>query len=290
MYLSDLIQNIYSDLGQTDPEVGSFAATGGTATSIINTLWALLENPPEEDALKNRYAFITSTTDGLSPQGKWSKVSAYVDSTNTLTIGTVTDVVGAGDFIQLPKQDTFPLAIVIERINRALTNLGPIVVPDVSITSTGDGYYDLPLTMKNQRPRAVFYGSDDVGWSPVSNYVVEPAAAGTTGKLLLYSVPAGYTVKIMYYGVHPYVSLYNSVIQEAIHPNVATMVSIVEVLNWFNNRDENQGANEYYLWLAGEKKNQVREELMKNPIMKPDKTPRYFTEDRSFLTTTRFLK
>lgn len=276
MYLSDLIQNIYSDLGQTDPIIGNFVATGGSATTFINTDWANLENPPEEDAIKGRYAFIVATTDGLAPQGKWSKVSAYVDSTNTATIATVTELIGAGDVIMLPKQDNFPLQEVIARVNRALTNLGNIVVPDTSITSTGDGYYTVPLTLKNKRPRSVWYGSDADGWYPVSDWVFEPAAAGTTGKIFLPSVASGYTIKLMYYGIHPYVSTYNASIYEPIHPKVATLASIVELLTWYNNRDENQGANEFYLYLLGEKRKELAQALSENPIEKPDKTPRYF--------------
>jgi len=278
MYLSDLLQNIYSDLGQTDPVLGNFVATGGSVSTIINTGWATLENPPEEDSLKNRYAFITSTTDGLAPQGQWSKVTAYVDSTNTMTITTLATAVGANDVIQLPKQDLFPLQEVIARVNRALTNLGNVVVPDTSISTSALGYYDLPVALKNKKPRSMFYGSDDDGWYPISDYVIEPAAAGTVGKLFLYNVPSGYTVKIFYHGIHPYVSAYNSVVYEGIHPNVITLKSIIEVLNWYNNRDENQGANEFYLWMVGEKKKELMEELMRNPIEKPDKTPRYFTD------------
>jgi len=278
MYLSDLLQNIYSDLGQTDPVLGNFVATGGSVSTIINTGWATLENPPEEDSLKNRYAFITSTTDGLAPQGQWSKVTAYVDSTNTMTITTLATAVGTGDIIQLPKQDLFPLQEVIARVNRALTNLGNIIVPDTSITTTAALAYTLPLTLKNKKPLSMFYGDDDNGWYPISDWVWEPAAAGTTGQLFLNNVPSGFTVKIFYYGIHPYVSAYNSVIYEGIHPNIATLKSIIEVLNWYNNRDENQGANEFYLWMVGEKKKELMEELMRNPITKPDKAPRYFTD------------
>jgi hypothetical protein len=276
MYLSDLLQNIYSDLGQTDPVIGNFVATGGSATTFINTDWSLLENPPEEDSLKNRYAFITATTDGLTPQGKWSKVTAYVDSTQTATIATVTDAIGAGDTIMLPKQDLFPLQEVITRVNRALTNLGTILLPDTSLTTTSTGVYDVPVALKNKRPHSIYYGSDTDGWLVISQWKFEPAAAGTVGKLF-FEAPAGYTVKIFYYGIHPRVSVYNSVIYEPIHPNIATLASIVECISWYNNRDENQGANEYYTWLIGEKRNELRQALMENPIDKPLRAPRWFT-------------
>jgi hypothetical protein len=287
MYLSDLLQNIYSDMGQTDPIVGNFIATGGSATTFINTDWASLESPPEEDALKGRYVFVTSTTDGLSPQGKWSKISAYADATNTATITTVTDAIGAGDVLMLPKQDMFPLQEVITRVNRALVNLGNIVVPDTSLTTNVSGVYDVPLTLKNKKPRSIFYGSDSVGWLPVSNWTFEPAAAGTTGKLFLPSLPSGFGIKIFYYGVHPSVSAYNSVIYEPIHPKVATLASIIEILMWYNNRDENQGANEYYLWLLGEKKKDLAQALVENPIEKPAKAPRYFVEGISYTDPTQ---
>lgn len=277
MNLSDLLQNIYSDLGQTDSQYGNFIATGGSPTTFINTEWGNLENPPETDALKGRIAFVHTTTDGLEPQGKYAKVSAYVDSTYTATIVSVTDAIESGDNIILAKQDLFPLQEVIFRANRALTNLGEVSFPDVSLTTTTDREYALPLTAKRKLV-GVFY--DDTDWIPVSNYQIHPTSAGSTGLLILPDLPAGKTLKLVYRGIHPAVSVYSSVISEYIHPSVVTNAAILEVLSWFNRRDENQGSNEYYVWLEEQyRNNHLPKSLLEHPITQFKQAPKYFTDD-----------
>jgi len=178
-------------MGQTDPQFGNFVATGGSATTIVNTDFANFESPPEEDTLKNRVAFVYSTTDGLAPQGKWGKVSAYAEATQTMTIATVTDAIGAGDVIMLVKQDLFPLQESIFRVNRALTNLGDIPVPDTSLTSAADQTeYALPL-VASRGILQVYYqneinDSNDNQWTEISGWSVQPAVVGSTGLLILF--------------------------------------------------------------------------------------------------------
>ncbi len=57
--LTNLLQNIYSDLGQTPNNTGIFFATGGSATTFVNANWNLLESQPETDVFKNMYVFVT---------------------------------------------------------------------------------------------------------------------------------------------------------------------------------------------------------------------------------------
>jgi hypothetical protein len=285
MNLSNLLQNLYSDTGQTDPEYGNFVATGGSATTIINTGWASLESPPEEDTLKNRVAFIQSTTDGLTPQGKWGKVSAYAEATNTMTIPTVTDAVGSGDVIILAKQTIFPLQETIFRVNRALTNLGDVPIADVSLTTVSDKTeYALPLAAKRGLLQ-IFYQTetgdvDDNRWTQISNWSIQPGAAGSTGLLILPQLPPDRTLKLVYMGSHPTVSLYSDYISEYVHPKIATLAAMLECLKWYNNRDENQGANEYFTWLMQNTEQQLTVAKIEFPIWKPARTPQWFTESR----------
>lgn len=281
MNLTNLLQNVYSDTGQTDPEFGQFVSTGGSATTFVNTVWGDLESPPEDDALKNRILFVQSTTDGLAPQGKYSKVSAYVSSTYTGTIATVTEAIGAGDVLMLAKTDLFPLQEMIFRVNRALTNLGEIPISDTSITTgSSQTEYALPVAVKNGLLKVYeqqFLGdADNNQWNEVTQWRVDPTGAGTTGLLIIPQLPSGRTLKLIYMGIHPLVTVYSDTISEYIHPNVATISSVIECLNWYNNRDENQGANEYFVWLVGQKKQELMQEFAKHGIWKPSKTPKYF--------------
>ncbi len=281
MYLSNLLQNIYSDLGQTPKNYGNFTATGGSATTFVNSAWGDLESPPETDAFKNMIAFVVRDAGGAnaSPEGKWGRISAYVDSTYTGTMATVTDAIASGDEIMIASQDKFPLQEVIFRVNRALQNLGTIAIRNTSLTTDSSTVaYTVPLALKTYPPIMIQYGDDTDGWETISNWSFEPTSSGSTGRLILPALPSGYTIAYFYNGLHPNVNAYNSVIEEAIHPKVATAAAVIEVLSWYNRLDENQGSNDFFLWLEGEYRDKhLPMAKMENPIWKPKHAPRYST-------------
>jgi hypothetical protein len=286
MYLSNLLQKVYSDLGQTPKNYGQFVATGGSATTFVNDAWGELESPPETDAFKNMLAFVVRDAGGAnaSPEGKWGRISAYVDSTYTGTIATVTDAIASGDRIMIVSQDKFPLDQVIFCVNRALENLGTIELVNTSLTSASDQTeYAVPLALKNRKPLAIYYQGDtsdsnNNNWIPVSSYRFEGATPGSTGTLYLPQLPASRTIRIVYEGIHPVVSDYNSYVSESIHPEVATNAAILEVLSWYNRLDENQGGNDFFLWLEGEYRDKrLPMSLAKNPIEKVKRSPRWST-------------
>jgi len=201
-----------------------------------------------------------------------------------LTIATVTDVVGAGDTILLPKQDIFPLSTVVSRVNRALTNLGDVPYPDTSLTTAGSQTeYSLPVAAKRGL-RAVYCqglaDTNDNQWAPVSNWRLDPTTAGTAGTLILPQLPSGMTLKLIYVRSHPTVSLYSDYISEYIAPKVVSLAVAVEALEWYNNREENQGNSEYYMWLMQEKKKDLREAKVEFPVWKPNRQPRYFVDTK----------
>jgi len=205
MYLSNLLQKVYSDLGQTPKNYGQFTATGGSATTFVNTAWGDLESPPETDAFKNMIAFVVSDAGGAnaSPEGKWGKISAYADSTYMGTIATVTDAIASGDRIMIVSQDKFPLDQVIFCVNRALENLGTIELVNTSLTSASDQTeYAVPLALKNRRPLAIYYQGDtsdsnNNNWIPVSSYRFEGATPGSTGRVKVTEAVAPRVVKVL---------------------------------------------------------------------------------------------
>jgi hypothetical protein len=219
----------------------------------------------------------------LTPQGKWGKVSAYAEATNTMTIPTVTDAVGAGDVILLAKQTIFPLQEVIFRVNRALTNLGDIAVSDTSLTTEADKTeYALPVAAKRRLMQVLYQietgDPDDNRWEAISSWTVQSGAPGATGLLIIPQMPTPRTIKLVYMGTHPTVSLYSDYISEYIHPKVATLATLLECLKWYNNRDENQGANEYYTWLMQDTAQQLQMAKMDFPIWKPARTAKWHSD------------
>lgn len=289
--VTNLVQNIMNELGQVEPTFGLFSATGGSATTFINTDFANFENPPETDSFKNYLAIVVRDAGGASasPEGKWGVVSAYNDATQTGTIATVTDAIASGDTIMLCKQDKFPLRQVLFAINRGLESLGDVPQNvDTSLTTAANQTeYSIPVSVKRGLKQVWIQGittdANDNQWVEVFDYRTDPSAGGSTHLIYLPQYASGRTIRLVYDGVHPTISAYSDYINDYIHPKVATAACIVKLLEWYNRQDTNQDAQSYFLWLE----NQYRDRYLpiamaENPIMKPKKSPKYSIFQKSF--------
>lgn len=285
---SNLVQNILNELGQVEPTFGLFSATGGSTTTFVNTNFANYENPPETDVFKNHLAIVVRDGSGAAPEGEWGLCSAYVDATQTGTIATLTAAIASGDVIMLAKQDKFPLQQILFAINRGLESLGDVPLnADTSLT-TGDNQteYEIPVGIKRGLKAIYIETNDDSNdnrWVEVHDRRNELASGGTASILYLPQWESGKTIRLVYDGVHPTVTAYSSVINEYIHPKVATAASILKLLEWYNRRDENQDAESYFLWLESQYRDRyLPQALAENPIMKQKRSPKYsiFGTDR----------
>lgn len=279
---TNLVQNILSELGQIEPNFGLFDATGGSATTFVNTNFGNIENPPEQDVFKNYLAIVVRDAGGTSasPEGKWAVCSAYADDTFTGTIATVTDAIALGDTIMLAKQDKFPLSQILFAINRGLESLGDLPQnADTTLTTVnGQTEYSIPVAVKRGL-KQVWIDYDTIPPVRVTDMRNEQTAGGTASILYLPPTYAGNTIRLVYDGAHPVVSSYNSVINEYVHPRVATCVSIIKLLEWYNRRDENQDSNSYFLWLEGEYRTKhLPQALAENKIQKPLKSAIFFSK------------
>lgn len=275
---TNLVQNILSELGQVDPHFGLFEATGGSATTFINTNFGNFENPPEQDVFKNYLAIVVSAG-GTSPEGKWSVCSGYTDTDYTGTIATVTDAIASGDVIMLAKQDKFPLQQILFAINRGLEYLGDVPQnADTSLsTVSGQTEYSIPVGVKRGLKQVwIEVGEDITEWMQIHDRRNELTAGGTPSVLYLPDWISGYTIRLVYDGPHPKVTAYNSEINEYIHPKVATCAAILKLLEWYNRRDENQDSESYFLWLENEYRTKhLPFALAENPIQKTARGPKY---------------
>jgi len=277
---SNLVQNILSELGQVDPVFGLFDATGGSATTFVNSNFANFENPPETDVFKNYLAIVVRDAGGASasPESKWAVCSAYSDTTWTGTIATVTDAIASGDTIMLAKQDKFPLSQILFAINRGLASLGDLPSnADTSITTVSNQEeYNVPVGVKRGL-KQVWVEYTTGYWREITDKRNELTGANTASKLFL--PPAnGLSVRLIYDGAHAVVSAYSDVINEYVHPQVATCASILKLLEWYNRRDENQDPTSYYYGLEREyRERYLPEALAKEPIQRPAKSARMFS-------------
>lgn len=277
---SHLVQNILRELGQVEL-LHQFTATGGTATTFINTEFGNFETPPDQDVFKNYLLIVVRDAGGAgaSPENKWSVVSAYDDVVYTGTMATVIDDIASGDTIMLAKQDKYPLPHILNAINQGLQQLGDIPSnKDVTLTTvTNQIVYDVPVAVKRGLKR-VEIEIDDDEWEIVHDVRNELTGANSASKIYIEGYDSGLSIGLVYDGVHSVISAYNDVINEYIHPSVATCASILKLLEWFNRRDANQDPNSYELWLEGQYRDVfLPRALGMNPIKKEKKSPKYFT-------------
>lgn len=286
---TNLIQRILSKLGQVEPVFGLFEATGGSATTFVNSNFANYDNPVEQDAIKNYLAIVVrdSAGAGASPEGKWSIVSAYNDATWTGTIATVTDAIASGDTIMLAKQDKFPIQQIIFAINTALEELGDLPNnADVSLTTgASQTEYNIPVAVKRGLKQVWVQGrtndSNDNQWFLISDRRNELTGAGTASILYMPQMPSGRTIRLIYDGAHPVVSAYDSVINEYIHPQLITCKAIINLLEWYNRRDENQEVDSYLLWLEEQyRMKYLPEAEVKHPIKEEFIQPNFFSKGK----------
>lgn len=290
---TNIVQNILTELGQVDPQTGIFDATGGSATTFVagtsTTGFGALEPNPEQDIFKNYLAIVVrdSVGAGASPEGRWGVVSAYNDTTWTGTIATVTDAIASGDTIMLAKQDKFPIAQIMWAINKGLESLGDLPTnADTSLTTANNQTeYSIPVAVKRGLKEVWVQGktgdADDNEWFRISDKRNELTSGGTASILYLPQLPSGRTIRLVYDGPHPYVSAYSSVINEYVHPSVATAASIVKLLGWFNNQESNQDTDSYFLRKEMEYKREILPDaLAKNKIQKEPRGVPFFSKGK----------
>jgi len=236
----DVFVDVLQDLG-----VLNITTTTG-ASSKIALVDSKIAATYEDDEFNEGWAFCIRTSDGLAPQGEYVRISDYDGVTGTFTVDTFSANVDAGDTIGFIN-DEYPLRLMLERLNSALRTekIGDLVLVDTSITTvSGQTEYTLPLALKRRPFRVEIQTSTTSGdyeYVQIYGWCHVPAAAGSTGKLVLSANPdAGKILRVWYRGQHPTLSTYSSVIDETIPPEIVRYALLVEMMSWLNSREEGE--------------------------------------------------
>ena len=199
--LFDIVLGTLDELGQ----VVYGKATGGATTTLID---AGLTGK-KDDTYKLGTAFLTYDTGGASaaPEGEFSEVSAYTDSTGTLaTVWTVAPV--AGDFYALAMPD-WTLDEIIGLVNRALVRMGPVPQEDTSLTTLASTTeYTLPAATRGTLRRVYM----DLKTSGVDSRPQELTDwVRPTGSVLRFRTQpeTGNTLLLVYMAPHAAMDLYS---------------------------------------------------------------------------------
>jgi len=218
--------------------VKGLVATGGSTTSVIDTT---ISDEYQDDDFKDYTAFVHRDYGGAgaAPQNEFQRVSAYTASSKTLTTGTFTAAIAAGDEILLAKPNPFPLADVKRLCNTAIRSLGRITQFNTSLTTAADTEnYTLPDVIRIM-PSRIWVQDGSGYYSELSNWRVEEGAEGADWTLVISeSLTAGYTLKIEFNDIHSMMSLYNDPVSESIPHSLAVAVCAFYCAKWQATSDD----------------------------------------------------
>lgn len=279
--LSDIIRGGMTDVGM----INIITATGGSATTVIDTNTSFTT----DDALLNGTAIVISTTDGLTPQGKFAKITDFVASTKTFTIDTVTDAIGAGDIIGLSGRK-IPLLQWIRSANDALKDhIGTISKVDVTLTSSaGIATYTLPagVWIKKLIDIQIEPGgladiiTDPQSLSPYHSIInrVEILPTATGMQMLSHDLPSGKIIKIIYEGTHAELTAYNSTVHESIPEALMKAATIEKALTWLASKRGDSALGTFLLQRLNDARQAITNAKHESPVNRVKPAARWFTD------------
>jgi len=260
-------------------------ATGGSTTTVIDTNTQYTS----DNSLLGGTAVVIRDAGGASaaPEGEFARISAFVASTKTFTIDTLTAGVASGDSVLLATP-RIKLPQMIQSVNDGLTNLGTISLVDVSLTSAANQTeYALPVALKIKRLLDIQYNtittdSDNNQWRSImaqTDYI--SAAPGSTGLLILPQLPASRTIKIIYEGVHPVLSAFSDKISETIQEELAVAAAIDKVMTWYISKRGDSALGTFAIQRWNDAKQTLQMQKTEKPIYRTKPKTKWFVAGKS---------
>ena|SRR3990172_3535339 len=254
--LFDLTHELARALGVVNEGV----ATGGTTTTIIDTV----ERTEADDFFNGGTAWILydAAGAGAAPQGEYSFVTDTTLSTNTLTLrSTLTAAVASGDRYAVARVK-YPLQLLIQKINEALSAI-PIEKDDITtITIAADQTeYSLPADVWKLKKVYLQTNTDDTNdnrFDEIFDWEVQKSATGTANKLILKrQFSTDVILKLAYLTNHQTLRVATDKLDDTIHINRVIYNAAVGCLIWRKAKvgESDSSVNEllnYYQGLANQ--------------------------------------
>jgi hypothetical protein len=253
-------------------------ATGGSTTTMEDTAF---EDKYGDDELKDGTLLVVRTALGLAPEGEFSRISGYVESTGIATFTpALTGSIASGDTCMIISPE-YPVRLLIELANDALRDCGEVTFTDSS-TTTVAGQMEYELNPAFKRLVNVYYqakldDADDNQWTRVDGYKVIPSQ-GNVPAIIVFpnGFPDGHLLMFIYNGMHPVVSAYNSPINEAINPTLASLMLADKIIQWYGVTEENDNQ-------ANKINAELERATMLYPIRKIRPTTKFLTWSSSYV-------
>ncbi|MFA6271087.1 MAG: hypothetical protein WC657_07840 [Candidatus Paceibacterota bacterium] len=233
--LFDLTYRVARELGLTQEGV----ATSGSTTTLIDTV---MRTEPD-DYWNNGTVWVLRDAGGAgaAPEGEYATVSDFVSTTKTLTISALTAAIaGADRYACMTKH--VPLHVIIQKINQAIMDLGPVPYADItSITTAADQTeYALPVAAKRDLYQVWIQAIDDDAndnqWRHVPNWRVQEADPGAAPRLIIPQYDAGYYLKLVYLADHPELQVATAVLSEYVPLERVIYPAVLACFEWRKQR------------------------------------------------------
>lgn len=233
--LADLTYRVAREMGGGILFEGT--ATGGTTSTLVDT-----SRTEASDYWNKGTAWIIrdAAGAGAAPEGEFSVISDWDLSTFTASLSTtLTTAIAAGDRYALCKK-RYPLHVLTQMVNNALTELGNIPYEDETLqTSTDVTEYTLPAGVWAQNLLQVhlkdYYGNNVdkelLGWT------VEFGATGVQDVLTFRgSLPTTYYLRLVY--LKPHDELFNATDQLNEHVPIQRVVvpAALDAIKWYRDK------------------------------------------------------
>jgi hypothetical protein len=222
-------------------EVLEGTATGGNTTTIVDN--PIRDEP--DDYWNSGTAWILRDAGGAgaAPEGEFSVISDHVASTWTMTLrSTLTAAVASGDRYAVCRKagDEPWLDIIIQKINGALLDLGPVPYTDTTsiTTAANQTEYSLPIAA-NQDLRQVWIqnrlsDTNDNQWTRYHDYYIQASAVGSSDLLVFNAQPdSGYAVKLIYVATHPEMYTAASQLSEHVNEKLVIYPAVRDCFLWW---------------------------------------------------------
>lgn len=229
--LFDITYGLAAKLGVVEEGV----ATGGSTTTIADSV----ERDEENDFWNGGTAWITYDAGGLgaAPQGEYSYISDYALTGGVITLrSTLTAATAAGDRYAISRT-RYPLSLLIQKVNEAIRNIGPIEVTDISTITTADDKteYTLPENIFDLREvylQTNLNDTNDYRWVPIRDFRVEKESTGSANTLIIPQYASGYLLKLVYLGYHATLRAATDKLDDSIHIDRVIANAAVGCLLW----------------------------------------------------------
>jgi|10_taG_2_1085330.scaffolds.fasta_scaffold00110_37 hypothetical protein len=203
-------------------------ATGGTTTTLIDTA----RRDEIDDAWNDGTVWIIrdSAGAGAAPQGEWSEITDFAQSTNTVTLlETLTAAIAAGDRYAIAKK-RYDLQELIEKAN---DTLGSLAIPSTDITSltisSSTSEYDIPAAARREL-KAVYVANrsnvNDSLWEAVPNW----KQTGPTRLFVPKDYPSGRRIRLDYMAPHSALTEPTDTIDEQVHIDIVVWGAVAAAL------------------------------------------------------------